>query len=94
MENLVLSPITIEDLAQRLSSQLVPKVRGEIQSALKEVTSLPEHPTIKQTAKFYGVSEVTIYDMIKRGSLTVDKLGTRTRLRREEILAQLKEVEK
>lgn len=93
MQNLVLSPIEVEDLAVILSRTVMREVRSEIRTLLKEVTTLPEHPSVKQAAKFLSVSQVTIYEKIKTGHLTVDKLGTRTRLRRDEVLALLVEVE-
>lgn len=93
MDQIMMSSITIEELISQISERVRKDLSRDLHTTIDNITSLPERPTIKQAAKYLGVSVPTVYDKINQGLLTIDKLGSRSRLRRSEVINLLKKVE-
>ena len=92
-QNLSVTNLSIEDLAAATARRTVEGLRPLIRQVIKEMSSLPERPTVKQISRYLGVSEVTVHKYFNEGRLTRDKIGSRTRGRREEVFALLQEIE-
>lgn len=55
-------------------------------------SSEPKNLTIKEVASTLNVSELTVYNYIKRGVLPANKIGRKYIIRKEDLESALKEV--
>ena len=83
-ENFILSPISLDELEQRLFSRL----KTELHSTTppKEKESEDDFLTAKEVSKLIGVSLVTLHKWKKDGKLKFHRFGSRIRFRKSEII--------
>jgi excisionase family DNA binding protein len=83
-EQILLSPISLDELETRLVSRL--------KSELNTIQTVPTNPqeddflTAKQTSKLLGVSIVSLHKWKKSGLIKYHRFGSRIRFRKSEIL--------
>ena len=90
MYNLVLSPISTDDLIERVAFRT-----AEILKASKKEKETHQEPSeqffnVQQTAKFLGLTSATIYSKVSRSELPVMKRNGRLYFSKLELLAYLK----
>jgi excisionase family DNA binding protein len=84
--------VTLEDgqsvqLSPRLSAFLMNIIESAATEGSLSTSSLPKELTTTVAAQVLGVSRPTLMKMISRGDLAVKKVGSHTRLAREDVLA-------
>lgn len=96
MTNLILQGLSISELTDTIKGI----VADEIQNALTTLTDslpkdkTPEYLTRKETAEMLGVSLPTLHSYVKKGYLTVHRVGEKTvRFKREDVEKALNAVE-
>ncbi len=84
MQNILLSPITLDELETRL----VARFKSEFLStpAIPPKETQEDFLTVKQVSNLLGVSLVTIHKWKKDGKLKFHRFGTRIRFQKSEIL--------
>lgn len=81
--NIILSPINIDELETRLISRL----KTELNLATPAPANQPDELlTVKEVARLLSVSLVTIHQWKKDGKLKFQRFGTRIRFRKSDIL--------
>lgn len=92
MNNVILSPLTLE----QLKAEIEAAVRKEITTLVESLNPPKQEDeliTRKQAAKLLGVSLVTITDWTKTGKIIGYRIASRIRYKRSEVensLAQIK----
>lgn len=64
----------------------------EYYSQKKEKEELNQNLSVKETATFLNVSELTVRNYIKRGLISAERIGNRIIINRKKLEASLKEV--
>lgn len=84
IHNFLLSPISLDELEQRLVS----RIKTELLSTAPQRTNEVEDDflTAKQVSKLIGISLVTLHKWKKNGKLKFHRFGSRIRFRKSEIL--------
>lgn len=87
MEKILLSPITLDELATVIKMT----VKREFEMINNSQTPQPENEYItrKETSRILGVSLPTLNDYSKRGLIPSYRIGTRIRYKKEEVLNSL-----
>lgn len=87
MEKILLSPITLDELATVIKMT----VQREFEMINNSQTPKPENEYItrKETSRILGVSLPTLNDYSKRGLIPSYRIGTRIRYKKEEVLNSL-----
>lgn len=80
-EQILLSPIPLEELISRLKSELNIVQPPEPQGAKEE-----EFLTAKEVSKLLGVSLVTLHNWKKKGMIKYYRFGSRIRFKKSEVL--------
>lgn len=82
--NILLSPISLDELETRLVSRFKTELLSTAPQTSKETED--EFLTAKQVSKLLGVSLVTLHKWKKEGKIKFHRFGTRIRFKRSEIL--------
>ena len=91
MNNIIFSPIPIEDLKTALTDIVRAELKNELQLLIP--TQQPEDLlTRKETALLLGVSLHTLHDWTISGKVPAYRIGTRVRYKRTEIEKSLKQI--
>ncbi len=87
MEKILLSPITLDELATVIKLT----VQREYESIFKSQTPLPdnEYITRKETSQILGISLPTLNEYTKRGLIPSFRIGSRVRYKKDEVLKSL-----
>ncbi len=91
MENLILSPIPLE----QLKAIICDSVRMELSKRLDSITQAntqTELITRKEAAYFLGISLPTLLNFTKAGKIVGYRIGTRVRYKRAELEQALNEI--
>ncbi|MET6998708.1 helix-turn-helix domain-containing protein [Chitinophaga defluvii] len=90
MENLILSPIPLE----QLKAVICDSVRMELSKRLDSINqpNQTELITRKEAAVFLGISLPTLSDFTKTGKIVGYRIGTRVRYKRAELEQALNEI--
>jgi excisionase family DNA binding protein len=92
MENQILFSISLDEF-EALQKNWIKDVLNEVNQNEASVKSeLPELLTRKLTAKYLGISLVSLYHWTKEGKLQSYKISGRIRYKRDEILKAIREV--
>ncbi len=83
-QNILLSPITLDELENRLVTRFKSEFLSEAPAATKETNE--DFLTVKEVSRLLGVSLVTVHKWKKDGKLKFHRFGTRIRFNRSEIL--------
>jgi excisionase family DNA binding protein len=91
MENLLLSPISLEQLKAVISNTVRVELARQLdgRNGPKEDTKLL---TRKEAAHFLGVSLPTLLEFTKSGKITGYRISTRVRYKRAELEQSLKQI--
>lgn len=83
-QNFILSPISLDELEQRLFSRFKTEILSTAPQRIKE----PEDDflTAKEVSKLIGVSLVTLHKWKRDKKITFHRFGSRIRFRKSEIL--------
>ena len=90
MENkktILLHNITPEELKELIISG----IKTEIETILLK-TKKPEYYTVQEVSKLLRVSNLTVYNYIKRGTLKASRIGRKIQIKRADLEETLKEV--
>jgi len=91
MNNVILSPITIEDFKTALSDIVRSELKSELQ-LLKPSPKPDDLLTRKETASLLGVSLHTLHDWTISGKVPAYRIGSRVRYKRSEIEGSLNQI--
>ena len=89
MENVILSPITLDDLMSNVRSI----VKQELESERKLDLSSKEWLTSKEVQSLLKISPVTLWKYDKQGITRPNKMGNRKRYRKDEVLSIMTKME-
>jgi len=91
MNNIILSPIPIEELKNALTDI----VRAELNNELQQLVPTQQPAdllTRKETSSLLGVSLHTLHDRTISGKIPAYRIGTRVRFKRADIEGSLKQI--
>ncbi len=91
MENIILSPVPMEELKTEISEAVL-KQLSPIINSLTPKQPVTELLTRKEVAKLYGVSLPTILDWTKTGKIIGYRIASRVRYKRSEIEKSLSQI--
>src|SRR4030095_7893072 len=91
MQNIILTPITLEQLKSEITGALKKEITILVES-LNCSKQEDELITRKQAAKLLGVSLVTINDWTKTGKITGYRIASRIRYKKSEVEASLAQI--
>jgi excisionase family DNA binding protein len=91
MENLILSPIPLEQLKTVISDTIRIELSRRLDNEPQARTQT-ELLTRKETASFLGISLPTLLDYTKMGKVVGYRIGTRVRYKRAELEQALNEI--
>ncbi|MGG1518723.1 helix-turn-helix domain-containing protein [Paenibacillus oryzisoli] len=83
----------IEELAEIVAAKVERRVMERLQELISELATpnpaeeLPQNLTVNETAKFLRISKPTVDRLISKGSLPSFTIGSRRRVRREDLIA-------
>ncbi|MCH2488577.1 MAG: helix-turn-helix domain-containing protein [Flavobacteriales bacterium] len=86
-----LSVIPKEELEELVKTS-VEKSLNQFYSKKREKEKLNQNLSVRDTAKYLNVSELTVRNYIKRGLIKADRIGNRILINRKRLDATLKEV--
>jgi len=89
MTDIKINNFSKEDLKSVINEALKFHIDCLKDTVLNSQTDFSEFLTVHQTAEFFHVSKVTIYQWIKDGLLVSYKMGNRTYFKRSELIEQL-----
>ena len=89
MDNLVLSPVPLDQLIQSITLSLINALRKEQQADHQEKLL-----TTQEVAKLFGVTTVTISSWITKGYLSPSKIGGRNRFKYSDVMESMKTLKK
>ncbi|UAB80969.1 helix-turn-helix domain-containing protein [Marixanthomonas sp. SCSIO 43207] len=84
--------ITKQEDLEELVQTSVQKSLKQFYSTKREKEKLNQNLSVRETATFLNVSELTVRNYIKRGLIKADKIGNRVLINRKKLEATLKEV--
>lgn len=84
--------ITKQEELEELVQTSVEKSLKQFYSTKREKEKLNQNLSVRETATFLNVSELTVRNYIKRGLIKADKIGNRILINRKKLEATLKEV--
>lgn len=89
MDNLILSPIPLDQLLQSITTSVLEAIRSDNKSVLQESLL-----STAEVSKLFKVSQVTVSNWVSKGLLTRYSIGGRNRFKYSEVMDSMKTLKK